>query len=38
MPDPANDVPISAIYARAKVIDFKPKLKEFYSATTGKHL
>ncbi|THW03068.1 hypothetical protein D6D24_10740, partial [Aureobasidium pullulans] len=38
MPDPANDVPISAIYARAKVMDFKPKLKEFYGATTGKHL
>jgi hypothetical protein len=30
--------PISAIHARAKVIDFKPKHKEFYGATTGKHL
>jgi ribonuclease HI len=38
IPDPANSVPISAIYARAKVMDFKPKRKEFYGATTGKHL
>ncbi|KAG9801086.1 hypothetical protein KCU95_g30, partial [Aureobasidium melanogenum] len=38
MPNPANNVPISAIYARAKVMDFKPKLQEFYGATTGKHL
>ncbi|KAH0182327.1 hypothetical protein KCV03_g10365, partial [Aureobasidium melanogenum] len=38
MPDPAESVPISAIYARAKVMDFKPKLQEFYGATTGKYL
>jgi hypothetical protein len=38
MPNPANSVPISAIYARAKVMNFKPKHKEFYGATTGKHL
>jgi hypothetical protein len=38
MPNPAIKVPILAIYARAKVMDFKPKHKEFYSATTGKHL
>jgi ribonuclease HI len=38
MPNPANNVPISAIYARAKIMDFKPKHKEFYGATTGKHL
>jgi ribonuclease HI len=38
MPNPANNVPMSAIYARAKVMDLKSKLKEFYGATTGKHL
>jgi hypothetical protein len=38
MPNPANNVPISAIYARAKTMDFKPKHKEFYGAITGKHL
>ncbi|KAG9511564.1 hypothetical protein KCV07_g10085, partial [Aureobasidium melanogenum] len=38
MPDPASDVPISAIYARAKAMGFKPKVQEFYGATTGKHL
>jgi hypothetical protein len=38
MPNPANSVPILAIYARAKVMDFKPKLQEFYGSTTGKHL
>jgi ribonuclease HI len=37
MPNPANNVPISAIYARAKTMDFKPKHQEFYGATTGKH-
>jgi hypothetical protein len=38
MPNPANNILISAIYVRAKVMNFKPKLQEFYSATTGKHL
>jgi hypothetical protein len=38
MPNPANNVPISAIYARAKAMDFKPKFQEFYGAITGKHL
>jgi ribonuclease HI len=38
MPNRADRVPISAIYARAKVMDFKPKLQEFYGATIGKHL
>jgi hypothetical protein len=38
MPDPAIKVLISAIYVRAKVIDFKPKHKEFYGATIGKQL
>ena len=38
MPNPASNVPISAIYARAKAMNFKPKLQEFYGATTGKHL
>jgi hypothetical protein len=38
MPNPANNVPNSAIYARVKVMDFKPKHKEFYGATTSKHL
>jgi hypothetical protein len=38
MPNPANNVPMLAIYARAKVMDLKSKLKEFYGATTGKHL
>jgi hypothetical protein len=37
-PDPATNVLILAVYARAKVMDFKPKHKEFYSAATGKHL
>jgi hypothetical protein len=32
MPNPANNVPISAIYARAKIMDFRPKHKEFYGA------
>jgi hypothetical protein len=38
MPNPAIKVLILVIYVRAKVIDFKPKHKEFYSATIGKHL
>ena len=38
MPKPATKVPISAIYAKAKAMDFKPKRKEFYGAITGKHL
>jgi hypothetical protein len=38
MPNPANNVLISAIYARAKIMDFKPKHKEFYSEIIGKHL
>jgi hypothetical protein len=38
MPNPANKVLISAIYAKAKVMDFKPKSNGFYGATTGKHL
>ena len=38
MPNSANNIPISAIYARAKVMNFKPKPQEFYGATTGKHL
>jgi len=38
IPSPANSVPVSAIYARAKIMDFKPKHKEFHGATTGKHL
>jgi hypothetical protein len=38
MPNPTNNVPISAIYARAKTMDFKPKHKEFYGAIIGKHL
>jgi ribonuclease HI len=38
IPDPATKVPISATYAKAKVMDFKPKSNEFYGATTGKHL
>jgi hypothetical protein len=38
MPNPANNVPISAIYARAKVMDLMPKLKEFYGVTAGKRL
>jgi hypothetical protein len=38
MPNPANRVPILVIYARAKVMEFQPKLQEFYGATTGKHL
>ena len=38
MPDPTDKVPISAIYARAKAMEFKPESQEFYGATTGKHL
>jgi hypothetical protein len=38
MPNAANNVPIPAIFARAKIMDFKPKHKEFYGATTRKHL
>jgi hypothetical protein len=38
MPNPINNVPILAIYIRAKVMDFKLKYKEFYGATIGKHL
>jgi hypothetical protein len=38
MPNPANSVPILAIYVRVKVIDFKLKHKEFYGVTIGKHL
>jgi hypothetical protein len=38
MPNPANNILISAIYVRAKVMNFKLKLQEFYSATIGKHL
>lgn len=38
MPIPATEVPISAIYAIAKVMDSKPKNNEFYGATTGRHL
>jgi hypothetical protein len=38
MPNPAIKVLILAIYVRAKVMDFKPKHKEFYGVTIGKHL
>ncbi|THV83299.1 DUF803-domain-containing protein [Aureobasidium pullulans] len=38
MPNPTDKVPISAIYARAKAMEFKPENQEFYGATTGKHL
>jgi hypothetical protein len=38
MPNPAIKVLILAIYVRAKVMDFKPKYKEFYGVTIGKHL
>jgi hypothetical protein len=37
-PNPANNVRISVIYARVKIMDLKPKHEEFYGATTGKHL
>jgi hypothetical protein len=38
MLNPANKVSITAIYAKAKVMDFKPKSNGFYGATTGKCL
>ena len=38
MPNPIDKVPILAIYARAKAIEFKLESQEFYRATIGKHL
>jgi hypothetical protein len=38
MPNPIDKVLILAIYVRVRVIEFKPKSKEFYSVTIGKHL
>jgi hypothetical protein len=38
MPDPATKIPISAVDAKAKILDFKPKHNEFHGAITGIHL
>jgi predicted secreted Zn-dependent protease len=38
MPHPATKLSVSAIYAKAKVLDFKPKHNKFYGATIGKHV
>jgi ribonuclease HI len=38
MPNLANDVPIQAIYARAKVMNSKPEPQKFYGTTKSKYL
>jgi len=38
MPDPATKVLISAIYARAKVVDVTPKSNEFRSSVVCRSL